>query len=896
MKYVLRTVITCLLSVAVLVCALPATVLAADNEPVLTSIRHSSAVAAVGVAGVTTATLTVPYSHGNQVNLSQGLDVSFHTSIYAVAIPTFPNGATATVGGEAVDMVVTYQRKNSSTLYTTTYKIKVVRAEFAAPSFSGSIAKSTNLSQSITFALSDFSDKYVKNDGGDLASIVISGSNPSFGTLKLANGIYTPGTPVSVTDLKNGRLTFSATGAGSVTYLVQALATGDSGNPIGSVLLTITANHVPPAFSGTITKTVSLTDGLTLTLSDFASLYKKNDGGALASVVLTGGNSSIGRLRLRGQDYSLGTAVSASDLSAGRLTFAGASAGTAVYTVKAYAADNSTTPVGSATLRIEVQHSSAAEIFYVTGEAEPTTLDADDLAAACEELTGEELWYVRFTLPPSAYGKLYYDYVSPTNYDSTVSSGTRYYTDFSPYLSRVTFVPKAGFSGTASITYTGYGADGEAYTGVVKVIVREGSDHETEEITYVTNSGTPVTFDVDDFDYWCKVMTGDELSSVEFKLPSTFFGRLYYNYTSPTQYGSVVSEGDEFHKYFSPYLSRVTFVPRAGYSGTLSIAYTGYDEDGDAFTGSVKITVNEAVGDITYTATRGQWVSFDATVFNEVCEDVTGETLSYVRFTLPSSSYGTLYHNFTSPTQPGSKVSSSTRYYRLSSPGLSGVTFVANAGYTGTVSITYTGYSVEGQSYTGTVKVTVQDYKGSQYFDDVDTTYWWCSEAVDYLFKKGIVTGVGGRRYSPGVSISRGDFVLMLCRAFDLDTIAGDNFPDVQKGSHYYNAIATAKALGIARGGDGGLFRPTESLTRQDAMVLIMRALDYAPQYSVPSGSASHLTGFSDRAEIAEYARDHAAALVRAGIIRGSDGKLNPLGKVTRAEMATIVHRILTRD
>jgi hypothetical protein len=35
---------------------------------------------------------------------------------------------------------------------------------------------------------------------------------------------------------------------------------------------------------------------------------------------------------------------------------------------------------------------------------------------------------------------------------------------------------------------------------------------------------------------------------------------------------------------------------------------------------------------------------------------------------------------------------------------------------------------------------------------------------------------------------------------------------------------------------------------------------------------------------------------VRAGIIRGSDGKLNPLGKVTRAEMATIVHRILTRD
>ncbi len=76
----------------------------------------------------------------------------------------------------------------------------------------------------------------------------------------------------------------------------------------------------------------------------------------------------------------------------------------------------------------------------------------------------------------------------------------------------------------------------------------------------------------------------------------------------------------------------------------------------------------------------------------------------------------------------------------------------------------------------------------------------------------------------------------------------------------------------------------------------IMRALDHVPQYSVPSGSATHLAGFSDRGEIAEYARDHAAALVRAGIIVGSEGKLNPLGNVTRAEMATILHRILTRN
>lgn len=892
MKFSLRTVVKCVLAAAVLLSLIPGTVLAADNEPVLTSIRHSSAVSAVGVTGLTSATLTVPYTHGNTVNLAQGLDVFFNTSVYTLAIPSFPNGSMATVGGDPVDMLVTYQKKGSSNLYKTTYKIKVVRAEFAPPAFGGSIAKSTNLSKSLVLTLEDFADKYTKNDGGELSSIVISGSNPSFGTLKLGGSVYTPGTPVSVQDLKNGRLTFTATGAGTVSYLVQALAAGDTGNPIGSVTLTIASTYVPPSFSGTITKTVSLPDGLILTLSDFTSLYAKNDGDDLGSVVITGGSSSVGKLRLGNQDYSLGKAVSASDLSAGRLTFLGANPGTATYTVKAYAAGDSTTSVGSATLRIEVQRSTASDIYYVTGKAQAITLDADDFMITCEELTGEELWYVRFTLPSSSVGTLYYDYVSQSNYGSLVSSGARYYPDYSPYLSRVTFVPKAGFSGTASISYTAYNVEGNAYSGVLKVLVKGEPD--AEDVEYVTNGTTPIVFDVDDFDYVCEMLTGEELSTVEFKLPSSFFGTLYYDYESPSDYGHLVSEDRAYYKYFSPYLSRVSFVPRAGYSGTFSIAYTGWNVDGDSFSGSLRITVNEVAADIAYSVTRDQWVKFDASVLNEVCSDVTGEALSYVRFTLPSSSYGTLYYDFSSPAQPGTKVSSSTRYYRLASPYLSRVTFVPRAGYTGTVSISYTGYNVDGESFSGTVKVTVQDYRNSQYFDDVDESYWWCVEAVDYLFKKGIVTGVGGRKYNPGITISRGDFVLMLCRAFDLDTIGGDNFADVPMESYYYNAVTTAKALGIAQG-DGGLFRPSMPLSRQDAMTLIMRALDYVPEYGVPSGSASDLAGFSDRGEIAEYARDHVAALVRAGIILGSDGKLNPRGNVTRAEMATILHRILTR-
>jgi hypothetical protein len=255
-----------LLTVAIFVGTLPAIALAANGERVLTSIYHSSAIAAVNVADSTSATLTVPYTYSGTVNLAQGLDISYDTSAYSSASPAFPSGSTAAVGGDPVDMIVTYQKTGEETLYTTSYTINVVRAAEVAPTFSGTITKSVTLSHGLTFTAADFTGRYAKNDGGDLDSVIITGSNPTFGTLKLGANDYSPGDIVSLSDLGNGRLTFVATDAGTVSYIVKACALGDAETPIGSVVLKITAEHVPPAFSGTITKTVTLPASLT---SDF---------------------------------------------------------------------------------------------------------------------------------------------------------------------------------------------------------------------------------------------------------------------------------------------------------------------------------------------------------------------------------------------------------------------------------------------------------------------------------------------------------------------------------------------------------------------------------------------------------------------------------------------------
>ena len=60
---------------------------------------------------------------------------------------------------------------------------------------------------------------------------------------------------------------------------------------------------------------------------------------------------------------------------------------------------------------------------------------------------------------------------------------------------------------------------------------------------------------------------------------------------------------------------------------------------------------------------------------------------------------------------------------------------------------------------------------------------------------------------------------------------------------------------------------------------------------TMPSGGASADLDrqFSDSADIAKWAREPLARMVQAGIISGSKGKLNPTGKVTRAEVAKML-------
>ena len=543
------------------------------------------------------------------------------------------------------------------------------------------------------------------------------------------------------------------------------------------------------------------------------------------------------------------------------------------------------------TVEIAVGRTGDGDIRYTCRADGQADFDDNDFNDLCRDLTGESLSYVRFDLPSTLEGRLYYDYEG--NSENRVTATRSYYRSSSPYLDRVSFVPASSFTGTSEISFTGWSTEGDRFTGTVEVEV--GEDGGSDAITYRVRSGQTVTFDEADFDDLCRDATGDRLRYVRFELPSSSRGTLYYDYDDG-DYDSKVTASRSYYRAQSPYLDRVTFVPESGFYGAVSIDFTGRSTDNETFHGTVEIVVEEpaAASVITYT-TDYRPVTLQARDFISACSARGAGELSYIRFTQTSGSGGRLYYGYSNANDTGSEARTGTSYYPDSSPSLSELTFVPRAGYTGTTTLTYTGWDTQGASYQGQIQITTRAAYASQHFTDM-TNYSWAVSAVDYLYESGVVQGGGDGRFRPGEAITRADFVLMLYRAFDLGSMGGQSagFPDVPADSYYAQAVRAAQALGIATGADDGGFHPGDPITRQDAAVLLQRTMQRTG-WSLGAGNTNLLSGYSDGWSVASYAQSAMAIMIEYGIISGTgSGALSPQGTTSRAEMAVMLSRAMT--
>lgn len=182
-----------------------------------------------------------------------------------------------------------------------------------------------------------------------------------------------------------------------------------------------------------------------------------------------------------------------------------------------------------------------------------------------------------------------------------------------------------------------------------------------------------------------------------------------------------------------------------------------------------------------------------------------------------------------------------------------------------------------------------------------DAASHWSSEAVHDLASRLIITGTAEGKYSPEASMERAAFAALMARALGLydSSVPVAVFRDVSVTDWFHDPLALAAEHGLIQGDEAGDFRPHQAISRQEAIVIIARAIAEEEFQSTAQTNSSTAPGllFKDLDGLPDWARTAAEELVNLGILEGSaEGMMMPKQALTRGEAAVLIQRMLKKS
>jgi len=172
-------------------------------------------------------------------------------------------------------------------------------------------------------------------------------------------------------------------------------------------------------------------------------------------------------------------------------------------------------------------------------------------------------------------------------------------------------------------------------------------------------------------------------------------------------------------------------------------------------------------------------------------------------------------------------------------------------------------------------------------FSDMPDADHWSYTALEAAVENGLLNGADGK-LMPGSALTRAQMAAIINRAFGaMDMADIGSFSDVRTTDWFFSDIAKAVRMGTFRGDESGLMNPNSPITREQAFTVLARA------FRLEDGSAEALTAFADAEKISGYAVGPVAALVAAGYVNGSNGRLNPGSTISRAEFAQVIYNMI---
>lgn len=707
----------------------------------------------------------------------------------------------------------------------------------------------------------------------------------------------------------------------SYTSSAPAVATVDAstglvtGVAAGTATITATVKNASDVIVGTASYTVEVADAYKIELSAAPSSLTAGSASTVSatvyqymtergyvpyqqSVELTWNAYKASVADLGGSDPSkaVKTTTSSGSSSVTLYTYATGTSKTAVQVPVTVSVTISGTPYQASPLSVSVSPASAPS-FAVHEE---DYFDPDDFSEAVDGATGRYAGKLSaITIEGSNGGSVYEN-------GSRVSSSTKYYVSGArnKLISSLYFRTSSTSTTNAYFTYIGYDADGDVIAAGKVTLGDESVDME-----YSASFGGSVTFLESDFSKAFSGKAGEKLDYVTFAMNratvvmnnktyslndgsnAAIFGWAYTTSKATTKLSST----DKCYyqaSYTQLDLDEITYVTgsyRTKY--TVYLPYTAVGTSGSRYEGYTAITVS---GDDSITASGASMKTLGTA--DAVLRAY--PNAAYVMFKQPAVSEGRLLYNFRSvAAQNYTAVDYSKDQFYLSGTSaknlyLDSVFFLPAADCSTQIRLAFTVYGTSGtQLGSGELTVRVASKTASSVFSDVNArTCSWAANAVDFMNEYGLVKGTGTSTFGWKGSMTRGDFVLILYRNAGSPSVYGvsNPFTDVKSTDYYYEAVLWAYRNNVVNGTSTTTFGPKGKITREQIASILWR-LAGKPVYS------ASLRSYTDYASVSDYAYDAMSWAVGSGYVKGSGAKLSPKNNATRAEVAVMLHRYLTK-
>lgn len=193
-------------------------------------------------------------------------------------------------------------------------------------------------------------------------------------------------------------------------------------------------------------------------------------------------------------------------------------------------------------------------------------------------------------------------------------------------------------------------------------------------------------------------------------------------------------------------------------------------------------------------------------------------------------------------------------------------------------------------AYTPIIKTDDTPKTGKAVFSDIDGVSW-AKEAIEGLYKKGIVNGTAKNEFSPDKNVTRAEFSKMASLNFKISQSSENVFSDVPENSWYTGYVNGLYKAGMVNGVGENMFAPESFIKREDIFVMVYRILK-ADENGTEKVREFSSARFSDFDTVSDYAKEGIIALYEYGIINGDNGYINPHAFATRAQTAKILWSI----